>query len=86
LSLAYFLDNLPRVVPVSNLLIGLSKGVFFGFTIALVACHFGLQVKPNTESLSSMTTTSVVTAITLVIVVDAIFAVITRNIGMPGMS
>jgi phospholipid/cholesterol/gamma-HCH transport system permease protein len=33
-----------------------------------------------------MTTTSVVTAITLVIVVDAIFAVVTRNIGMPGSS
>jgi phospholipid/cholesterol/gamma-HCH transport system permease protein len=31
-----------------------------------------------------MTTTSVVTAITVVIIIDAIFAVLTRNIGMPG--
>ena len=83
LSLVYFLDNLPRVVPVSNLYIGLAKGVFFGFIIALVACHFGLRVKPNTESLAANTTTSVVTAITMVIVINAVFAVLTRGIGVP---
>ena len=83
LSLAYFLDNLPRAVPVSNLLIGLGKGLVFGFIIALVACHFGLRVKPNTESLAAYTTTSVVTAITMVILVDAVFAVLTRHIGVP---
>lgn len=83
LSLGYFLDNLPRVVPVSNLLIGLTKGVFFGFTIALIACHFGLRVKPNTESLAANTTTSVVTAITMVILINAVFAVLTRQIGVP---
>lgn len=83
LSLAYFIDTLPRAVPVSNLLIGLGKGVVFGFVIALVACHFGLKVKPNTESLAAYTTTSVVTAITIVILVDAVFAVLTRHIGVP---
>jgi ABC-type transporter Mla maintaining outer membrane lipid asymmetry permease subunit MlaE len=35
LSLIYFLDNLPRAVPVANLVIGLSKGVVFGFVIAV---------------------------------------------------
>ena len=83
LSLFYFFDNLPRVVPVANLFIGLSKGVFFGFVIALVACHFGLRVKPNTESLAANTTTSVVTAITMVILINAVFAVLTRQIGVP---
>ena len=83
LSLVYFLDNLPRAVPVSNLFIGLGKGFIFGFVIAVVACHFGLHVKPNTESLSANTTSAVVTAITTVILVDAIFAVFTRHIGVP---
>lgn len=83
LSLAYFINNLPRAVPVANLLIGLGKGLVFGFMIALIACHFGLRVKPNTESLSSNTTAAVVSAITTVIIVDAIFAVLTRDIGMP---
>ena len=83
LSLVYFLENLPRAVPVANLVIGLAKGVVFGFVIAVVACHFGLHVKPNTESLSAHTTSAVVTAITTVILVDAIFAIFTRDIGVP---
>lgn len=85
LSLAYFLDNLPRAVPVANLYIGLGKGLVFGFIIALLACHFGLRVKPNTESLAANTTTSVVSAITLVILVDAVFAILTKNIGLPSL-
>lgn len=83
LSVSYFIDNLPRAVPVANLWIGLGKGLVFGFVIALVSCHFGLRVKPNTESLSSNTTSAVVTAITTVILVDAVFAVFTRQIGVP---
>ena len=83
LSLSYFIDNLPRAVPVANLWIGLGKGLVFGFVIALVSCHFGLRVKPNTESLSANTTSAVVTSITTVILVDAVFAVFTRQIGVP---
>ena len=83
LSYGFFVDTLPKVVPVSNLWIGMGKGVAFGFLIALIACHFGLRVKPNTESLSSQTTSSVVTSITVAILVDAIAAVLTRSIGLP---
>lgn len=83
LSYAYFIDTLPKVVPVANLLIGLSKGCAFGLLVGIVACHFGLRVRPNTESLSTGTTSSVVTAITVVIVVDAVFAIVTRNLGLP---
>jgi phospholipid/cholesterol/gamma-HCH transport system permease protein len=77
----YFVANLPPSVPISNLYLGLAKGVVFGIFIALTACHFGLRIKPNTESLGEGTTNSVVTAITLVIVIDAAFAVLFRNVG-----
>jgi len=83
LSYGFFVESLPAAVPVVNLWIGLAKGYVFGILVALVACHFGLRVHPNTESLSSGTTASVVTAITVVIVVDAVFAVVTRHMGMP---
>jgi phospholipid/cholesterol/gamma-HCH transport system permease protein len=83
IAYGFFFHSLPRAVPVANLWIGLAKGVVFGSLIALVACHFGLRVRPNTESLSSNTTTSVVAAITLVIIVDAVFAIATRSIGLP---
>lgn len=83
ISYGFFIETLPKVVPVANLYIALAKGVTFGIMVALVACHFGLRVRPNTESLSSNTTASVVSAITVVILVDAVFAIATRKIGMP---
>ena len=78
----YFLDAVPKVVPIANYWIGLGKGVVFGVIIALVACHFGLRVKPNTESLGAGTTSSVVVAISSVLVADAIFAVLFSHVGM----
>ncbi|ATE60235.1 MlaE family ABC transporter permease [Thauera sinica] len=83
LSLGFFVETLPAVVPIANLYIGLAKGAVFGFLIALIACHFGLRVRPNTESLSMNTTASVVSAITMVILADAVFAIATRSIGVP---
>ncbi len=81
LSPVYFLDKLPDAVPLANYWIGLAKGVVFGGLIALVACHFGLRIKPDTESLGQGTTQSVVTAITSVIVADAVFAIIFSSVG-----
>jgi phospholipid/cholesterol/gamma-HCH transport system permease protein len=83
ISYGFFLETLPKAVPVANLWIGLIKGIVFGIAIALVACHFGLRVQPNTESLSANTTSSVVSAITIVILIDAVFAIATRGIGLP---
>jgi len=82
LSMLYFLDELPGAVPVANLYIGVGKGVVFGVLIALLACHYGMRIRPNTESLGEGTTNAVVTAITVVILVDAVFAVLFRDVGM----
>lgn len=82
LGTRYFLSALPAAVPAANLWLGLAKGVVFGILIALLACHFGLRIEPNTESLGAGTTRSVVAAITVVIIVDAIFAVAFSNVGI----
>lgn len=79
---AFFLQSLPNVVPIENLWLGVGKGVVFGVLIALLSCHFGLRIRPNTESLGAGTTSSVVTAITTVILVDAVFAVLFRDVGL----
>ena len=81
LSARYFIQKLPDAVPLANYMIGLLKGMTFGMLIALVSCHFGLRIKPNTESLGRGTTTSVVTAITVVILADAVFAIIFSEVG-----
>lgn len=81
LSYKYFIRELPDAVPLANYWIGLGKGVVFGGLIALVACHFGLRIEPNTESLGEGTTTSVVSAITIVILADAVFAIVFTGVG-----
>ena len=81
-SPSYFIQALPGAVEVSNLTLATGKSVVFGLLIALVACHYGLRVEPNTESLGQGTTASVVTSITVVILVDALFAVLFKNIGI----
>ncbi|ABE50632.1 ABC transporter permease [Methylobacillus flagellatus] len=82
LGFRFFFDYLAAVVQPVNITLGLIKGVMFGFIVAVMACHFGLRIKPNTESLSRSTTSSVVTAITCVILIDAAFAIITSGIGV----
>ena len=76
-----FMQALPQAVEVVNFWIGIGKSVAFGFAVAFVACHYGLRVLPNTDSLAVGVTRSVVAAITGVIVLDAIFAIMLRNIG-----
>ncbi len=81
-SPAYFAQALPRAVDAANLTLALSKSVVFGVLIALIGCHWGLRVKPNTQSLGAGTTASVVNSITMVIVVDALFAIAFKNVGI----
>jgi phospholipid/cholesterol/gamma-HCH transport system permease protein len=76
-----FLQALPRAVDVVNLWIGIGKSAMFGFAVAFVACHYGLRVLPNTDSLANGVTRSVVASITGVIVLDAVFAMLLRNVG-----
>ncbi|MCL4800857.1 MAG: ABC transporter permease [Burkholderiales bacterium] len=82
ISFALFLQTLPVAVPTANLWLALVKGAVFGALIALTACHYGLRIRPNTESLGAGTTQSVVTAITIVLIVDSLFAVAFSHIGL----
>jgi phospholipid/cholesterol/gamma-HCH transport system permease protein len=82
IDLSFFARSLPSVVPIANLWIGLGKGVVFGMLIALAACHFGFRIKANSQSLGEGTTTSVVSSITIVILADAVFAILFQSVGL----
>ena len=79
---SYFMQEMPKAVPIANLWLACAKAAAFGVAIALIGCHYGLRVKPNTESLGQGTTSSVVTAITTVILIDALFAVLFKSVGL----
>lgn len=78
----FFLNALPAAVQIGNLGLALGKSVVFGLMIALIGCHYGLRVQPNTQSLGQGTTASVVISITMVILVDALFAVLFKDVGL----
>ncbi len=83
ITMVRFIADIPHAVPLANFWLGVGKGAVFGALIALVACHYGLRIKPNTESLAVETTSAVVSAITLAIIADALFAIIFRSVGLP---
>jgi phospholipid/cholesterol/gamma-HCH transport system permease protein len=82
ISPQFFINALPKAVEIANLSLAIGKSVVFGILIALIGCHYGLRVKPNTESLGQGTTASVVTSITVVILVNAVFAIVFKDVGL----
>ena len=59
-----------------DLLIGMIKSIFFGIAICWVGVYRGLQVEGGAEGVGKQTTSSVVTSIFLIIIVDLIFTVL----------
>ncbi len=73
---ADFLDRFDDAVKVSSFLVGLGKAPVFAAIIVLVGCFQGFRVSGSADSVGHQTTVSVVQAIFLVIVFDALFSVI----------
>jgi phospholipid/cholesterol/gamma-HCH transport system permease protein len=76
-----FIQRIKEVVPLTDLWIGLIKAPVFGLIIAMAGCFQGMLVEGNAEEVGLRTTASVVQAIFLVIVLDAMFAVFFTSIG-----
>ncbi len=76
ISYSEFIHRLQNVLDIKHVWIGLSKGPFFAWLIAVTGCFRGFQVSSNTESLGRYTTISVVNAIFLVIACDALFSIV----------
>lgn len=70
-----FLARIPEAVTLSSFYTGVGKAPVFAAVIAVVGCFQGFQVSGGADSVGRHTTTSVVQAIVLVIVVDAAFSV-----------
>lgn len=77
-----FLSRFWENTDVWHLIVGMIKAPVFAFIIAIVSCWQGFQVGGSAESVGRRTTASVVQAIFLVIVMDAIFSVFFVVIGI----
>jgi phospholipid/cholesterol/gamma-HCH transport system permease protein len=76
-----FIQRIREVVPITDLWVGLIKAPVFGAIIAMSGCFQGMLVESDAEQVGKRTTTAVVQAIFLVIVLDAFFAVFFSQIG-----
>ena len=77
-----FLARLREAVSLTEFKVGMIKAPFIALVIGAIACREGLAVQGSAESLGLHTTTSVVKAIFLVIVLDGLFAIFFASIGM----
>ena len=77
---AYWVELL-TIVDTSDLMTGLIKGATFGLIIGMAGCLRGLQAERSASGVGQATTSAVVTAITLIIVFDAVYAVIFNILG-----
>ncbi|WP_375392703.1 ABC transporter permease [uncultured Sphingomonas sp.] len=78
---ATYIQRIREVVPITDLYIGLIKAPVFGAIIAVAGCFQGMLVEADAEQVGSRTTSAVVQAIFMVIVLDAFFAVFFTWVG-----
>ncbi|MEM6639602.1 MAG: MlaE family lipid ABC transporter permease subunit [Pseudomonadota bacterium] len=82
MSFGTFVQRLNESVSLSSFLIGIGKAPIFALMIAAVGCYQGFEADSGAEQVGRHTTTSVVHAIFLVIVVDAVFAIVFSKVGL----
>lgn len=73
-SPAMFFARILEVVPSQHFWVGMSKAPAFAIVLAVIACKQGLSVGGDVGSLGKRVTTSVVQAIFMIILLDALFA------------
>jgi phospholipid/cholesterol/gamma-HCH transport system permease protein len=82
MSPAMFVARFVDTMELRHLWVGLIKAPVFALVIAVIGCLEGFRVEGSAESVGEHTTSAVVQAIFLVILIDAIFAVFFMEIGL----
>lgn len=70
-----YLGRMHETMELRHFLVGLVKAPVFALVISLIGCLEGLQVSGTAQSVGERTTSSVVQAISLVIIIDAFAAI-----------
>ena len=77
---AYLIET-QKAVGLWDVFSGCLKTMFFGLSIALIACQRGLAARGGAEGVGRATTSAVVTSLFAIVVVDAIFTVLFNAFG-----
>ena len=77
-----YMHETEAAVRLTDVAIGLVKGSVFGALVAISGCLRGMQSGRNAAAVGKAATSAVVTAILLIVIVDAIFNVVTQVLGI----
>jgi phospholipid/cholesterol/gamma-HCH transport system permease protein len=75
-------NHLASAVGVSDVLVGTIKAVVFGAIVSGLGCLRGMQTKQGPSAVGDSATRAVVSGILMIIVVDAVFAVLTNALNV----
>jgi phospholipid/cholesterol/gamma-HCH transport system permease protein len=78
---AYWVEMM-TIVDIPDVAVGMIKAVAFGLIVGLSGCLRGMQSKRNAAGVGHAATSAVVTGILLIVVADAIFAVLFHAVGL----
>ncbi len=76
-----YFNQTVEAVGLNDIAMGVIKSAVFGVLVALSGCMRGMQSGRSASAVGVAATSAVVTAIVLIIVTDAVFAVVTNIIG-----
>jgi phospholipid/cholesterol/gamma-HCH transport system permease protein len=82
MPLDQYVNRVSQAISPSTFWVGLVKAPVFAVLIAMAGTHRGMQVRGSSRELGRLTTVAVVQAIFLVILADALFAVLFMEIGV----
>jgi phospholipid/cholesterol/gamma-HCH transport system permease protein len=77
-----YLTRMHETIELRHFLVGLAKAPVFALLISLIGCLEGLQVEGTAQSVGERTTSSVVQSISMVIILDAFFAIWFMEMGV----
>jgi len=77
-----FINRIEEIFNINHMYVGLIKGPFFALIIASIGSMRGMAVENSTDSIGINTKASVVSAIFMVIICDAIFSIIFLELGI----
>ena len=76
IAFVYFQDLVIHSLLIRDIVTGVLKSFMFGLLIGSIACYRGLTVRGGAAGVGTSTTSSVVTAITVVIAFDTVFNIV----------
>ena len=82
LTLTGYVSETRKAVQMLDLETGLLKSFVFGLAIALIACQKGFATSGGAEGVGRRTTSTVVTSLFALVIIDAVFTVVFRMLDL----